>query len=370
MQSRLFSPVAGRLIVVNLIAEIRAITREYLVSQYNWVFETSQRPNDLHTVIDDVASWYDNASGVFQTLSCMWPFGGPSYRINDLKQLFAVARDIEDYLHNLIVEINKLKDCISDRGKFEYQQAVIQDKKNILMILIAVHLATLFRQVNMRMHINAIADKRDQKDVEIYEFHLRTASHIRAEYNKPLFCKHFTYEDIKGTKKSIPVSGLLGNFTGNSTLADKLVERVLGYHKGDYYVDENNLVHRYEGYITDNFQFDLSKIDAAITHDIDMEFSACERQLAAVEQVIHAKVEPVRADNFRLKTELATKEQALTAADTKLKITEAERDSTQQMAATLADRQLAEKTSANNATLTQLTDVSADTSLLRSRRKK
>lgn len=369
MHSRLFNPIAGRLIVVNLIAEIRAIIHEYLVSQYNWVFETSKRPNDLHAVIHDVASWYDNASGFFQTLSCMWPFGGPSYRINDLKQLFAVARDIEDYLHNLNIEINKLKDCISDRSKFESQQAVIHDKKNELMILIAIHLGTLFRQVSMRMHINALFVS-DQKDIDNYESYLRKATHIRQESIKPLFCRHFTYEDINGAKKRIPVSGLLGYYSGSSTLADKLLERILGYHRGEVYVDENNIGHRFDGYLIDNFQFDLTKIDVAITHDIDMEFSACERQLAAVEQVIHAKAEPVRAENIRLATELATKEQVLSAVDSKLKVTEKEKDDAQKMAAILADRQLTAKTSSNNTALTQLTKSSTDSPHLRSHRMK
>jgi hypothetical protein len=369
MQNRLFQPVAGRLIVVNLIAEIRAIIQEYLVSQYNLVFETSKRPNDLHTVIDDLASWYDNASGLFQNLSCMWPFGGPSYRINDLKELFAMARNIEEKLYNLNVEINKLKDCVSDRNKFELQQAVIQDRKNTLIIVIAVIYGTLFRQVNMRMHLKVIFES-DAKAIDQFDSYLRKAAHICADSNKPFFCKNFTYADTKGSQKLVPASGLLGYYSGGSTLADKLLERVLGYRKAILTPDEVDHYDRHEGYFIDNFQFNLSRIDAAITHDIDTEFSACERQRAAVEQVINAKVEPVRAENIRLSTELATKEHVLSAVDSKLKATEIEKADAQEIAAKLADRQLAEKTSANNSALTKFTKTSIETSHLRSHRMK
>lgn len=368
MQTRLFSPIAGRLIVVNLIAEIRAITREYLVSQFNWVFETSNRPNDLHTVIDDVASWYDNASGFFESLSCMWPFGGPAHRINDLKQLFTIARDIEDFLHQLNDELDKLKDCVSDRNKFESQVEIVLEKKRLLINIIAIHYATLFRQVKMRQNQDFILE-REREEINRYEEYLRKTMQISDTCKNPLYCHTFTYIDQKGTQNKIQASGLLDEYSRMSDIAEKILERVLGYHLDSHvYVDLKGQYYHVDRGFDHNQKYDLAKISAAVTHDIDIEISACERQLAAVEQVINAKVEPVRAENFRLTTELATKEHVLTAADTKLKITEAERDSAQQMAASLADRHLADRTSTNNAALTQLTNASADTSHLRSRR--
>lgn len=375
--SRLFYPVSGRTMVINLINEIRLIEWDYLKRRFNWVYVQEIHRGDLRAAIEVLADWEkETRSSYYAWFVSSLPFSAPldEYYINNLRHLYQISKNIEDKLNQLNQALKHLKNCIGDTEQFENHRRKVKNARRDLIVEIGIQ----FKVINYK---RTVLRDEDSITKDMSSFKLNNPKYLPSDNSKINDLCNSKFNEIckseiiaiyrygMGNDDEILYNTRL-NFTYDIEDGKQREFRVTNFYENDKYDALSSTLKKEIKKRVLYGEYQLDKIAKYLKAEINAEIADYQKLSDHLVQKVHDTVTPVKSENIRLTTEFLHKDYELSAAKTKIKLLTEESEKSQKYAATLANDQLFKQREADNDAVNKHTSLMSDNPpSLRSRRK-